>query len=74
MTRYPPASAECRHSHRQPPDEKKLEGWRDQGILVVDVNDPRLCWDDREIIRQIARRLGYGEAPDMLARTRKLGV
>ncbi len=41
-------------------DVIKREGWRDQGILVVAVDDPRLDMIGREFVRQIGNRL-YGE-------------
>jgi hypothetical protein len=38
---------------RRSPDEIKREGWRKQGVLVVDTNDDRLSWPERELIRQL---------------------
>lgn len=38
----------------------KRNGFHDQGILVVDVNDPMLPWPDRELLKQIGERL-YGK-------------
>ena len=45
-----------------PTDVEKIkrEGWLEQGILVVSVNDPRLVFYDREAITQIGNRF-YGE-------------
>jgi menaquinone-dependent protoporphyrinogen IX oxidase len=37
------------------------EKWTEQGMLAISVNDPRLSWEQREMIRMIARHLGYGE-------------
>ena len=45
---------------RRSPEEVKREGWRRQGVLVVDANDTRLTWPDREMIRQLGERL-YGQ-------------
>lgn len=45
---------------RHAPEDVKREGWRDQGILVVSVDDHRLSWPDRELLEQIGRRL-YGD-------------
>ena len=48
------------------PEAEKRVGWREHGILVVAVADPRLTWPERELVRQIGARL-YGrrrEAPD----------
>ena len=44
---------------RRTPEQVKREGWREQGLLVVDADDPRLSWPDREMIRQLGERL-YG--------------
>ena len=44
---------------RRPPDEIKRNGWRDQEILVVSIDDHRLSWPEREFIRQIGEKL-YG--------------
>lgn len=38
----------------------KRQGFRDQGIVVVSVNDPRLSWDQREMIKQVGEKL-YGQ-------------
>ena len=38
----------------------KQRGWRDQHILVVNADDERLDWMERELVRQIGNRL-YGE-------------
>lgn len=40
----------------------KRYAFRDQNILVVDLNDPRLTWPDRELLKVIAGRL-YGKPP-----------
>lgn len=40
-------------------DAVKREGWRDQHILVVNADDERLDWMERELVRQIGERL-YG--------------
>lgn len=37
----------------------KRNGYRDQGIVVVSVNDPRLTWDQREMVKQVGEKL-YG--------------
>ena len=49
---------------RLQPDEQdvdviKQRGWRDQRILVVNADDERLDWMERELVRQIGERL-YG--------------
>lgn len=40
-------------------DVIKQRGWRDQHILVVNADDERLDWMERELVRQIGERL-YG--------------
>jgi hypothetical protein len=52
---------------RKFPDPSETEaikryGWRDQGVLVVSVNDHRLSWPERELVRQIGSKL-YGRIP-----------
>lgn len=37
----------------------KRHGWHDQGIVVAAVDDPRLPWQDRELLKAIGDRL-YG--------------
>ncbi|CAK0769110.1 conserved hypothetical protein [uncultured Gammaproteobacteria bacterium] len=44
---------------RTPPDKLKRDGWRNQGVLVISADDPRLAWPQRELIRQIGETL-YG--------------
>jgi hypothetical protein len=44
---------------RRSPEEVKRDGWREQGLLVVDPNDQRLSWPDREFLRQLGEKL-YG--------------
>lgn len=46
--------------HRRPPEEVKREGWHEHGILVVSADDQRLTWPERELIRQLGRKL-YGK-------------
>ncbi|WP_246662089.1 hypothetical protein [Prosthecodimorpha hirschii] len=41
------------------PDAVKAAGWRDHGLLVVALDDPRLGWADRELVRTIGDKL-YG--------------
>jgi len=44
---------------RRDPDEVKRDGWREQGILAVSVDDERLSWPERELVRQLGEKL-YG--------------
>lgn len=38
----------------------KREGWREQKILVVSVDDGRLDWADRELVQRLGEKL-YGK-------------
>jgi len=40
-------------------EEIKRRGWQDEGILVVNENDQRLAWMERDFVKQIATKL-YG--------------
>lgn len=45
---------------RRSPDEVKRDGWREHGVLAVAVDDNRLTWPERELIRQLGEKL-YGK-------------
>ena len=45
---------------RRTPDEIKREGWREQRVLAVSLDDARLTWPERELIRQLGAKL-YGD-------------
>ena len=45
---------------RRPADDVKRDGWRDQGVLAVSVEDDRLNWPERELVRQLGEKL-YGK-------------
>lgn len=47
---------------RRSPDEVKRDGWREQGLLAVNVDDTRLTWPERELVEQLGTRL-YGPRP-----------
>lgn len=38
-------------------DAIKRHAFSDHGVLVVDVNDPRLSWVDREEVKRIGMKL-----------------
>lgn len=40
----------------------KRQAWRDQGVLIVAVDDPmlNLSWDEKELLRNIGNKL-YGK-------------
>lgn len=41
------------------PEAVKRDGWQAQHILVVSIEDRRLDWTERELIRRLGERL-YG--------------
>lgn len=47
---------------RRPPECVKREGWREQGVLAVSLEDQRLTWAERELIKQLGEKL-YGKRP-----------
>jgi hypothetical protein len=38
----------------------KQDGWREHGILVISVGDPRLNWMQEQVVEQIGKKL-YGD-------------
>ena len=40
---------------RRNPEKVKREGWQEQRVLAVSLDDHRLTWPERELVRQ----LGY---------------
>jgi hypothetical protein len=44
---------------RRSPEEVRRDGWRDQGLLAVSLDDQRLTWLERELLRQLGENL-YG--------------
>jgi hypothetical protein len=44
---------------RRSPETIKHDGWHDQNILVVNADDSRLTWPERELVRQLGEKL-YG--------------
>ena len=47
---------------RRSPEQVKQDGWREQGVLAVAVDDERLSWPERELVRQLGEKL-YGRRP-----------
>ena len=45
---------------RRPPEDIKRAGWQGQRVLVIDANDERLTWPERELVRQLGEKL-YGD-------------
>lgn len=48
---------------RRSTEQVKQEGWQEQGVLVVAVDDQRLTWPERELVRQLGKKL-YGPQPE----------
>jgi hypothetical protein len=42
---------------RRSAEQVKRDGWLEHGILVVNENDHRLTWPERQLIRQLGERL-----------------
>ena len=45
---------------RRPPEHIKREGWQAQRVLVIEADDERLTWPEREMVRQLGEKL-YGD-------------
>ena len=43
-------------------EQVKRDGWREKSLLVVAVDDLRLTWPERELVKQLGAKL-YGEPP-----------
>ena len=48
--------------HRRDPEQVKREGWQEQRMLAVSLDDQRLTWPERELVRQLGDKL-YGKPP-----------
>ena len=44
---------------RRASERVKRDGWREQGLLAVSMDDDRLTWPERELVRQLGEKL-YG--------------
>lgn len=47
---------------RRDTETVKRDGWKEQGVFAVSLDDQRLTWPERELVRQLAERL-YGARP-----------
>ena len=47
---------------RRDPEQIRREGWREQGLLAVSIDDSRLTWSEHELVRQLGQKL-YGPRP-----------
>ncbi|QYX58537.1 hypothetical protein K1T73_06350 [Roseovarius sp. SCSIO 43702] len=45
---------------RRDPEQVKREGWHEQRMLAVSLDDQRLTWPERELVRQLGEKL-YGK-------------
>ena len=54
---------------RRPPDDVKRDGWQDLGLLAVSIDDPRLNWPERELVKQLGEKL-YGKRREMQEKAR----
>jgi hypothetical protein len=45
---------------RRRPELVKRDGWHEQGLLAVALDDERLSWPERELVRQLGDKL-YGK-------------
>ena len=48
--------------HRRDPEQVKRDGWREEGLFAVMIDDDRLTWPERELVRQLGEKL-YGKLP-----------
>ena len=44
---------------RRGPDQVRRDGWHEQGVFAVSVDDERLTWPERELVEQLGVKL-YG--------------
>jgi len=45
---------------RRDTEQVKREGWHEQGLLAVRIDDQRLTWPQRELVEQLGTKL-YGK-------------
>ena len=55
---------------RRDPEQVKREGWHEQHVLAVSLDDPRLTWPERELVEQLGAKL-YGQRPTKEAQNGK---
>lgn len=56
--------------HRRDTEQVKRDGWHEQGLLAVNVDDHRLTWPERELVEQLGAKL-YGQRPTKEAQNGK---
>lgn len=42
---------------RRDPEQVKRDGWHEQRMLAVSLNDQRLTWPEKELVRQLGDKL-----------------
>ena len=47
---------------RRDPEQVMRDGWHEQRLLAVWLDDHRLTWPERELVRQLGEKL-YGKLP-----------
>lgn len=50
---------------RRDADRVKREGWKEQGLLAVAVDDDRLTWPEQELVRQLGEKLCGKREPEV---------
>ena len=50
--------------NRRDPEQVKRDGWHEQHMLAVSLDDHRLTWPERELVRQLGEKL-YGKRPPL---------
>ena len=53
---------------RRDPDEVRRDGWHDQQMLAVSLDDRPLTWPERELVRQMGEKLYGPRSSDRQAR------
>jgi hypothetical protein len=47
---------------RRDAEQVKREGWQEEGLFAVSVDDHRLTWPERALVEQLGAKL-YGKGP-----------
>mgnify|MGYP005853887745 FL=1 len=48
--------------YRRDAEQVRRDGWHEQHMLAVSLDDHRLTWPERELVRQLGEKL-YGKLP-----------
>ena len=48
--------------YRRDPEQVRRDGWQELQMLVISLDDHRLTWPERELVRQLGEKL-YGKRP-----------